>query len=63
MVLPGKTSSGGAGAPKRVAQRTSRQQLQKEHPAERQVSPWNACLEMTAVELLAGCSKWHLRTI
>lgn len=40
MVLPGKTSSGGAAAPEGVAQRTSRQQLQTELPAERQVSGW-----------------------
>lgn len=38
MVLPGKASSGGAAAPKGVAQRTGRQQLQTELPAERQVS-------------------------
>lgn len=44
MVLSGKTSSGGAGAPKRVAQRKSRQQLQTEHPAERQVSRACKCL-------------------
>lgn len=56
MVLSGKTSSGGAGAPKHVAQRTSRLQLQTEHPAERQVSRWSACLYMSAVELLASSS-------
>lgn len=56
MVLSGKTSSGGAGAPKHVAQRTSRQQLQTEHPAEGQVSRWRACLYLSAVELLVGSS-------
>lgn len=56
MVLSGKTSSGGAGAPKHVAQRTSRQQLQTEHPAERQVSQWSACLYWSAVALLVGSS-------
>lgn len=50
MVLSGKTSSGGAGAPEHVAQRTSRQQLQTEHP-ERQVS-----LYLSAVQLLVGIS-------
>lgn len=51
MVLSGKTASGGAAAPKRDAQRTSRQQLQTELPAERQVSGTR------------GCSKWRPRVI
>lgn len=56
MVLSGKTSSGGAGAPKHFAQRTSSQQLQTEHPAEWQVSQWSACLCWSAVALLVGSS-------
>lgn len=51
MVLSGKTSSGGAGAPEHVAQRTSRQRLQTEHLAERQVSRY-----LSAVQLLVGIS-------
>lgn len=51
MVLPGKASSGGAAAPKGVAQRTSRQQLQTEPPAERQVSGGTRALKW----LLLSC--------
>lgn len=63
MVLPGKTSSGGAAAPKGVAQRTSRQQLQTELPAERQVSGWTRALKWLRLSCwraaLSGVWEWY----